>query len=89
MRKLKTEKSYFVPIPHLNYKVMYGVSPKEFTGRQSNSLMFTEDTNKNMVSIIFKEQPKSIDISTISHEVVHALQYVCQRRNIKMEISSI
>ncbi len=49
-RKMKSGKAYIIPIPHLGYRIAYGVNPKEFSGRQESSMMFTEDTNKNQTS---------------------------------------
>lgn len=75
-----------IVISHLNYKIIYGVSPKEFIGAQAKSIMFAEDTNKNCAAVIFRKKPTQIEMSTVAHEVMHALQYMCQRRNIKMEV---
>lgn len=85
MRKLKNKKAYKIQIPHLGYTIIYGINKKEFIDRQANSVMFAENTNKNMGAIIFRKQPNDADISTVAHEVVHVLQFICRRRNINME----
>lgn len=84
-RILKVNKVYTVLIPHLNFKVVYGVNPKEFTGRQEGSLMFVENTNKNQATILFRKTPTDLESGTVAHEVMHALQFMCRRRNICME----
>lgn len=84
-RKLKLKKAYYASIPHLGYKVIYGVNPKEFTGDQEKSIMFAEDTNKNTSAIIFRETPTDLQGGTVAHEIMHVLQFMCRRRNIKME----
>ena len=84
-RQMKLKKAYTIPIPHLGYKVIYGVNPKEFTGRQEKSLMFAEDTNKNAGAIIFRKTPTDLESGTVAHEVMHVLQFMCRRRNICME----
>ena len=85
MRKLKTKKVYTIPIPHLGYKIIYGVNPKEFVGEQEKSMMFAEDTNKKCGAIIFRHTPTALESGTVAHEIMHALQFMCRRRNIKME----
>src|ERR1700743_2362595 len=81
----KINHSNRISIPHLGYEIVFGINPKEFTDRQIKSLAFTEDTNKNCAAIIFKKRPRELEHSLAAHEVMHALQYMCQRRNIKME----
>jgi hypothetical protein len=84
-RILKIGAAYEIPIPHMGYKVMYGVNPKEFSDRQEISMMFAEDTNKNQATIIFRHTPKDIESGAVAHEILHALQFMCRRRNIVME----
>ena len=85
MRKLKNKKAYYIEIPHLNYKIVYGVNPKEFIKKQSGAVMFAEDTNKNTGAIIFRKNPDNLDSAAVAHEIVHVLQFLCKRRNIEME----
>lgn len=84
-KKWIENKINIVDIPHLNYKVYYGISSKEFTGRQEKSFAFAENTNKDVATIIFRKQPTTLDSATIAHEIVHVLQFICRRRNIIME----
>lgn len=84
-KKWIENKINIVDIPHLNYKVYYGISSKEFTGRQEKSVMFAENTNKNTGTIIFRKKPTELESGTVAHEIVHILQYICKRRNITME----
>lgn len=83
--KLKTNKAYCIQIPHLNYKIIYGVKPEEFKGKYEKSIMMTEDVDKNTGQILFRKTPEDQDASTVAHEVLHILQLICQHRNIKME----
>lgn len=85
MKKLLTDKIYSIPIPHLAYKIVYGVDPKEFVGRQTNSQMFTEDKDRHTAVIVFRKTPTDLEGGTVAHEIMHALQYMCRRRNICME----
>lgn len=81
----KENKTNVIEIPHLGYKVYFGVLTKEFTGRHEKSLMMAEDTNKNAATIIFKKKPTALEAGTVAHEITHVLQYLCRRRNITME----
>jgi len=74
-----------VEIPHLNYKILHGVCVKEFTGRQEKSFAFTENSTKNTAAIIFRKKPTVLESGTVAHEILHALQFICRRRNIVME----
>ena len=74
-----------IEIPHLNYKILYGVCLKEFTGRHEKSLAITENSTKNTATILFRKKPDTLNSSVVAHEIMHALQYICRRRNIVME----
>lgn len=84
-RLLKINKVYKIPIPHLGFEVIYGVLPKEFVGRHEKSVMLCEDTNKNTSCIIFKNTPTDMESAAVAHEIIHALQFMYRRRNIRME----
>lgn len=74
-----------IELPHLNYSIFYGVLKKEFTGRHEKSLAITENSNKNSATILFKKKPTDLEAGMVAHEIVHALQFMCRRRNIVME----
>lgn len=82
---MKIGKAYKILIPHLGYTVLYGVNPKEFTGRQEKVVMFAENTNKNTGTIVFRKVPTDLESGTVAHEIIHILQFICCRRNIVME----
>lgn len=82
---MKFNKAYEIPIPHLGFKVIYAINPKEFTGSQEELIMFCENTSKNSAAIIFRKEPTTLQSSIVAHEIMHALQFMCQRRGIVME----
>lgn len=82
---MKLGKTYEISIPHLGYKVLYGVNLKEFVDRQSKSHMFAENTNKSTATIVFRGTPNDLQSGAVAHEIMHVLQFMCRRRNIVME----
>ena len=74
-----------IKIPHLGYRVIVKVDVKEFSGMQESSFMFCENTDKNTATIFLRDKPRHDKFSTVAHEAMHALQFLCRNRNISME----
>lgn len=81
----KDNHTNIIELPHLGYKIYYGVLKKEFTGRHEKSIALAENSTKNSATILFRKKPDALDSSVVAHEIVHVLQYICRRRNIVME----
>nr|AKH47789.1 hypothetical protein [uncultured marine virus] len=83
----------FVEIPHLRVTVYFMDLTKlkgvEIQG-SAYTTIFDEDENMNLnIGVFYEKIEKNVKriecMPMIIHEIVHALQYICERRNIDME----
>lgn len=84
----KQPKTLVIDIPHLGYKIAVIIEPKEFTGRQEGSIMFAENSGKDIASIFFRKKPTPSQAGIVAHEIMHVLQFMCRNRNIAMEVEN-
>ena len=67
-----------IPIPHLGYTVIHGIK------KHPTFTMYCEKIDKNSCAVYYPRKIKDTDLTTIAHEVVHAIQYVAEARHIDM-----
>lgn len=67
-----------IAIPHLGYTVIHGIK------KHNTFTMYCEKINNNSCAIYYPKKLSTNDLSTLAHEVVHALQYIAEARHINM-----
>ena len=79
MKKLKIE------LPHINYIVE--VVPITKKNAKLSKIAETEKfDNKSVIRIPFP--PKRHEISTVVHEIIHVLRFICEDRNMDFTLES-
>lgn len=77
------KKEIEIYLPHLHYTIYVRLNSTVFLNRQGSECA-CEGIDKSSLRLHFRSKPKPHNFPSVAHEVMHAVQWICQARAIDM-----